>query len=213
MECRRIRLTDLEINRGQVEGLPSNPREWTRTDLDHLIKSIKETPELLEARGLIVYPHGGKYIILGGNMRFSALREMNEVDAPCYVMPEDTPIEKLREIIIKDNGAFGSWDYDMLANEWDDLPLCDFGVPAWETKSVSPDEFGEDFSLPSGDKEPFQQMTFTLADFQASEIKDALEEVKGLEEYKTMITFGNSNTNGNALALIIEQWIESRKYN
>ena len=128
MEFQRIRLTDLEHNKGQVEGLPSNPREWTRTDLDHLITSIKETPELLEARGLIVYPYEGKYIILAGNMRFSALREMNEVDAPCYVMPEDTPIEKLREIIIKDNGAFGSWDYDMLANEWDDLPLSDWGV-------------------------------------------------------------------------------------
>ena len=148
MEFQRIRLTDLEQNKGQVEGLPSNPREWTRTDLDHLITSIKETPELLEARGLIVYPHEGKYIILGGNMRFSALREMNEVDAPCYVMPSDTPIEKLREIIIKDNGAFGSWDYDMLANEWDDLPLSDWGVPAWDTENLeevsAPKEVHED---------------------------------------------------------------------
>lgn len=148
MEFQRIRLTDLEQNKGQVEGLPSNPREWTRTDLDHLITSIKETPELLEARGLIVYPHEDKYIILGGNMRFSALREMKEVDAPCYVMPEDTPIEKLREIIIKDNGAFGSWDYDMLANEWDDLPLSDWGVPAWDTENLeevsAPKEVHED---------------------------------------------------------------------
>ena len=148
MEITRIRLTDLELNRGQVEGLPSNPREWTRTDLDRLIESIKETPELLEARGLIVYPHNGKYLILGGNMRFSALREMNAVDAPCYVMPENTPIEKLREIVIKDNGAFGSWDYDMLANEWDDLPLTDWGVPAWETQNLEevsePKEVHED---------------------------------------------------------------------
>lgn len=145
MEIKRIRLTDLELNKGQVEGLPSNPREWTRTDLDHLITSIKETPELLEARGLIVYPHEGKYIILGGNMRFSALREMNEVDAPCYVMPEETPIEKLREIIIKDNGAFGSWDFDMLANEWDDLPLSGWGVPAWSVpmSDLNVDDFFE----------------------------------------------------------------------
>ena len=81
-------------------------------------------------------------------MRFSALREMNEVDAPCYVMPSDTPIEKLREIIIKDNGAFGSWDYDMLANEWDDLPLSDWGVPAWNTENLesgsAPKEVEED---------------------------------------------------------------------
>ena len=211
MEIKRIRLTDLELNRGQVAGLPSNPRQWGKGELDDLVKTIKQTPELLEMRGLIVYPYNGKYVILGGNMRYSALREMSAVDAPCMIVPEDTPIEKLREVVIKDNGAFGSWDYDMLANEWDDLPLADWGVPAWETDNVNPDDFGEDFSLPSGDKEPFQQMTFTLADFQASEIKDALEEVKGLEEYKTMITFGNSNTNGNALALIIEQWIESRK--
>lgn len=136
MEIIKIRLTDLEQNKGQVAGLPSNPRQWGRGELDNLVKSIQETPELLEARGLIVWPYGGKYIILGGNMRFSALREMNAKDAPCYVLPEDTPMEKLREIVIKDNGAFGSWDYDMLANEWDDLPLSDWGVPAWSTEDV-----------------------------------------------------------------------------
>lgn len=139
MEIKRIRLTDLEQNKGQVEGLPSNPRQWGRGELDNLVKSIRETPELLEARGLIVWPYDGKYVILGGNMRFSALREMNAKDAPCYVLPEDTPMEKLREIVIKDNGAFGSWDYDMLANEWDDLPLTDWGVPAWNTEEADLD--------------------------------------------------------------------------
>lgn len=137
MEIKRIRLTDLEQNKGQVKGLPSNPRQWGKGELANLVKSIRETPELLEARGLIVWPYAGKYVILGGNMRFSALREMNAVDAPCMVMPEDTPIEKLREIVIKDNGAFGSWDYDMLANEWDDLPLPEWGVPAWDTADLA----------------------------------------------------------------------------
>lgn len=131
MEIKRIRLTDLEINRGQVEGLPSNPRQWTKKELQDLIKSIKDTPELLEARGPIVWPYQGKYVILGGNMRFSALREIGVIDVQCCVMPEDMPIDKLREIVIKDNGQFGSWDYDMLGNEWDDLPLCEMGVPAW----------------------------------------------------------------------------------
>ena len=115
MEIKRIRLTDLELNRGQVAGLPSNPRQWGKGELEDLVKSIRETPELLEARGLIVWPYGGKYIILGGNMRFSALREMNAVDAPCYVLDADTSMEKLRAVVIKDNGSFGSWDYDMLA--------------------------------------------------------------------------------------------------
>lgn len=140
MEIKRIRLTDLELNRGQVAGLPSNPRQWGKGELEDLVKTIKQTPELLEMRGLIVYPYNGKYVILGGNMRYSALREMSAVDAPCMIVPEDTPIEKLREITILDNGSFGSWDYDMLANEWDDLPLADWGVPAWETEEKQPKE-------------------------------------------------------------------------
>lgn len=173
MEIKRIRLTDLELNRGQVEGLPSNPRQWGKGELANLVKSIRETPELLEARGLIVWPYAGKYVILGGNMRFSALREMNAVDAPCMVMPQDTPMEKLREIVIKDNGAFGSWDYDMLANEWDDLPLPEWGVPAWDTADLDLDldlngkmskeeienavgEFGITFMFPVADRDAIE---------------------------------------------------------
>lgn len=154
MEIMRIRLADLEMNRGQVAGLPSNPRQWGKKELQDLVQSIKDTPELLEARGLIVWPHDGKYVIMGGNMRFSALREMNAVDAPCYVLPADTELEKLREIVIKDNGAFGSWDYDMLANEWDDLPLGDWGLPAWAvpTAAVDPESFFEEVNKINAEK-------------------------------------------------------------
>ena len=66
-------------------------------------------------------------------MRLSALKSLKATDAPCIVFPEDTPIDKLKEVVIKDNGSFGEWDYDALGNLWDDLPLADWGVPAWET--------------------------------------------------------------------------------
>lgn len=149
METKRIKLTDLVLNEGQVAGLPTNPRQWTRTELDNLKKSLQETPELLEARGILVYPWEGKYIVLGGNMRLSALKSLKEKDAPCIVFPEDTPIAKLKEIVIKDNGSFGEWDYDQLANEWGDLPLTDWGVPAWETETnddpKSENAFDDDF--------------------------------------------------------------------
>ena len=161
MEIMRIRLTDLEMNRGQVAGLPSNPRQWGKKELQDLVQSIKDTPELLEARGLIVWPHDGKYVIMSGNMRFSALREMNAVDAPCYVLPADTDMEKLREIVIKDNGAFGSWDYDMLANEWDDLPLSDWGVPAWDTTTVDEEALEALFEDHSGNMKD-KDITFTV---------------------------------------------------
>lgn len=132
METKRIKLTDLVLNEGQVAGLPTNPRQWTKKELDKLKKSLQETPELLEARGILVYPFEGKYLVLGGNMRLSALKALKAKDAPCIVFPEDTPIDKLKEVVIKDNGSFGEWDFDSLANEWGDLPLTDWGVPAWE---------------------------------------------------------------------------------
>lgn len=150
METKRIKLTDLVLNEGQITGLPTNPRQWTKTELDKLKKSLQETPELLEARGILVYPWEGKYLVLGGNMRLSALKALKAKDAPCIVFPEDTPIDKLKEVVIKDNGSFGEWDFDSLANEWGDLPLTDWGVPAWETDKSdalsSEDAVDDDFN-------------------------------------------------------------------
>lgn len=148
METKRIKLTDLVLNEGQVAGLPTNPRQWTKTELDKLKKSLQETPELLEARGILVYPWEGKYLVLGGNMRLSALKALKAKDAPCIVFPEDTPVDKLKEVVIKDNGSFGQWDFDSLANEWGDLPLTDWGVPVFdmdEEKQDEPEVVEDDF--------------------------------------------------------------------
>lgn len=138
MEIRTIKVKDLEMNTGQIEGLPSNPRQWTKDEMDSLKKSISETPELLEARGAIVYPYDGKYIVLGGNMRLSAVKSLGWKEMPCVVLPDDMPVEKLKEIVVKDNGSFGEWDMDALANEWDDLPLSDWGVNVnWENIDIA----------------------------------------------------------------------------
>ena len=148
METRRIKLTDLVLNEGQVTGLPTNPRQWTRAELENLKKSLQETPELLEARGILVYPWEGKYLVLGGNMRLSALKDLKAKDAPCIVFPKDTPVDKLKEVVIKDNGSFGQWDFDSLANEWGDLPLTDWGVPVFdmdEEKQDEPEVVEDDF--------------------------------------------------------------------
>lgn len=132
MEIVKLKLADLESNIGQIPDLPMNPRQWTQSDIDSLARSLEETPELFEARPLLVVPHEGKFVILGGNLRFEAAKHNKAKTAPAIVFPENTPITKLKEIVIKDNGSFGSWDYDILANEWDDLPLADWGVPVWD---------------------------------------------------------------------------------
>lgn len=130
----------LDINEGQMEGLPKNPRSWTKDELNKLKKSLEETPELFEARPILAYDYDGRLLVLGGNMRLSAAKALGMAKVPVYVYPSSTPLEKLKEIVIKDNGAFGAWDWDMLANEWDALPLSEWGVPTWKVESETTEE-------------------------------------------------------------------------
>lgn len=123
-----IDISQIERNTGQIEGLPSNPRQISKEKMDKLISNIKQYPEMLSLRGLLVYPHNGKYVIIGGNMRYAALQTLGIKDVPCIVVPNDTPVEKLKAYTILDNNEFGQWDWDMLANEWDEAELMDWGL-------------------------------------------------------------------------------------
>ena len=150
----RLSLKDIDLNEGQIEGLPANPRNWTKNELKSLALSLTETPELFEMRCPIVVPYNGRYVVLGGNLRIAAARENKEKEVTCFVF-NSTSIEKMKEVVIKDNGAWGKWDYDALANEWSDLPLSDWGIPVWEEspqetaaaageeKQASEDDFDE----------------------------------------------------------------------
>jgi len=147
-------------------------------------------------------------VVLGGNMRLKALREAGVEEAPVYIASWDEV--KQRQFIIKDNVGFGEWDWDALANEWNEEELQDWGldIPGFD---LDADGLGEDFDLPDGDKEPFQQMTFTLADEQAEVIQNALESMKATDDYKYAETMGNENSNGNALYLIVAAWAGQRR--
>lgn len=129
-----IPVAKIEYNKGQIEGLPANPRQWSQDELDRLKASIQETPELTLARGVLAFPIPGteKLAALGGNMRYAAAKSLKEKTLPAFIYPEDTTAEKLMEIVIKDNGTFGAWDVDALANQWD-VPFKDWGVPDWVT--------------------------------------------------------------------------------
>jgi len=122
----------------------------------------------------------------------------------------DTP--QGRELALADNATAKAnivWAEDVIASELGVEVAESWGVNA---NSVSDsDDFGTDFTLPEGDKAPFQQMTFTLADEQAEQIKNAIADIKQTEEYKYAETMGNENSNGNALYLIVMQWAEQRK--
>lgn len=189
----------------QVKENSNNPRFIKDEKFKKLVQSIKEFPEMLKIRPIVV---NNEMTILGGNMRYRACLEAGLKEL--YIIKADklTP-EQQREFIIKDNVGFGEWDWDMLANEWDSIDLEDWGIDAW--KNMDDIDTSDEFSLPDGDKEPFQQQTYTLSDEQAEQIKNAIADIKQTEEYKYVETFGNENSNGNALYLIIMQWAEQRK--
>ena len=204
-------LGKLKLNTGLIPDVPKNPRFIRDEKYRKLVESIKDTPEMMTARPLIVYPLGDDFVTLAGNMRLRAMRDLKWKECPVAVCPADAPAKKLREYAIKDNVAFGEDDMDLLANEWDLGELTEWGMDLNFGEELNPEDCGEDFELPSGDKAPFQQMSFTLADAQAELIKQAMDDIKHSEEYKFVETYGNANTNGNALYLIIAQWAEQRK--
>ena len=123
----------LELNTGQLQGLPKNPRYIRGDEFDKLKRSIEQSPEFLEARMLLVYPlDNGNFVTIAGNMRLRACQELGFTELPCYVFPKETTLDKLKEYTIKDNANFGNWDYDILANEsWsDDIDLlAEWGAP------------------------------------------------------------------------------------
>ena len=128
MEIKTIKIKDLATNDGQIEGLPKNPRQIRDHRYEKLKKSIEDAPEMLQLRELLVYPHGGKFVIIGGNMRYRACKEIGYKELPCKVLDAETPVEKLRQYAIKDNENFGEYDWGIVANEWDTAEMEDWGV-------------------------------------------------------------------------------------
>lgn len=132
----RINLSCLELNEGQIVGIPKNPRYLKGEEHDKLKKSLKDSPELLQYKPLMVYAaEGGKFVVICGNMRLRICQELHNegvegFDAlPCFVLNKDVSIAKIKEYAIKDNVQAGNWDWDELANgDWEVDDLQDWGV-------------------------------------------------------------------------------------
>ena len=190
---------------GKIKANPNNPRTIKDDKFFKLVQSLKDLPEMAKVRPVVV---NQDMVVLGGNMRLKAMKEAGWKEVPVEIVDWDE--DKQRQFIIKDNVGFGERDWEILANEWDAEQLEDWAldVTGWK---LDPTQMGDEFTLPDGDKAPFQQMTFTLADEQAEQIKNAIADIKQTEEYKYAETMGNENSNGNALYLIVMQWAEQRK--
>jgi len=183
-----------KVKISQVKRNPENPRLIKDNKFHKLVRSIKEFPEMLEIRPIVV---NEDMIVLGGNMRLKACQEagLKEVS---IIQASKLTAEQQREFIVKDNVGFGEWDWDMIANEWDNLELNEWGLDVWNTNSENVnyvnngDENSEWVGMPEFEKgEGYIQcnIIFSSEEERDNYIKNNLEKYKIINRNKQKIVY------------------------
>jgi len=133
-----VKISEIKVN-------PNNPRLIKDDKFKKLVSSVKDFPEMLNIRPIVV---NQDMIILGGNMRFKACKEAGLKEVPIIIT--DLTEEQQKEFLIKDNVSGGEWDWDILANEWDVNDLKDWGLdlPLGYDEVLEAEE--DDFEVPEG---------------------------------------------------------------
>ncbi len=140
MQAELVKLSAIKPN-------TSNPRTIKDAKFKKLVQSIKEFPQMLKLRPIVV---DEEMVILGGNMRFAACKEAGLTEV-YIIKAEELTEEQKQEFIIKDNVGFGEWDWDILANEWNTEDLENWGLDLPVDLSVKVLEAEEDdFDVPEG---------------------------------------------------------------
>ena len=130
----------------EVKSNPQNPRICKDDKFLKLVQSIKDFPEMLNIRPIVV---NKDMMVLGGNMRLKACVEAGLVEVP-IIIADNLTKEQEKEFLIKDNVGFGDWDWDILANEWDTDKLQDWGLDLPLDVSVQELEAEEDnYEIPN----------------------------------------------------------------
>ena len=135
-------ITDVDIK--LIKPNPDNPRVLRDKKFKLLVQSIKDFPQMLQLRPIVV---NADFIVLGGNMRLKACKAAGLKQVP-VMQANDLTAEQQKEFIVKDNSNFGEWDWDLLANQYDTTMLNDWGVDVWKNvDDVSNEKDYSNFSI------------------------------------------------------------------
>ena len=191
----------IEMRRiSDLKPYKNNPRKNDKA-VDAVAASIKafgfKQPVVIDDNGEII----------AGHTRLKAAKKLGIKTVPCIVADDLTP-EQIKAYRLADNkvGELAEWDWNLLPVEMDGLTGFDMTEFGFEENEADVNEFGENFTLPSGEKGEMKVMTFTLHKAQAELINAALESVGECGE-----CFGNTNKKGNALYEVIKEWERLRK--
>lgn len=130
----------------EIKENPNNPRKLNKDKYQKLLKSIQDLPQMLEYRPIVV---NSDMVVLGGNMRLKALKELKYKEVP-IIIADELSEDQQKEFLIKDNLGYGEWDWDMIANEWDLPMLEDWGMdlPTDFTTQEELEAVEDDFDVP-----------------------------------------------------------------
>ncbi len=183
--------TMIKVNISQVKANPKNPRVIKDGKFQKLVQSIKEFPDMLNKRPLIVFTDvDGKYCVLGGNMRLKALNELKYTEIPIIIADEWNEEQKA-EFLIKDNVGFGEWDWDQLANEWDAEKLDDWGlnISNYETNQLDYSGKNEEIDIDLLDSEMILKLKYTEDDYNL--VREQLSKIASTPEQAIWKLLGN----------------------
>ena len=150
MHTEKIPLNKIELNTGQIPGLPKNPRFIKDARYKKLLQSLQELPSMMDLREVIVFPFGDRYVAIGGNMRVRACNELKWDEVPCKVLDIETPVAVLKEIAIKDNNGYGEDDWSALITDWDVNDLINWGVEVPEMEKPLPEASEDNYEIKEG---------------------------------------------------------------
>lgn len=209
MEIKYIKTSELTV-------YVNNTRTHSEEQVGQLVNSIKKfgftNPLLIDGERQIIAGHG----------RLLAAKKMQMEEVPCIVLDHLNEEERKAYVIADNKLALNAgWDEELLKIEMGALDNLGFdlsvlGFSGDELSGlyldVNAESFSDSFELDDGDKPPYQQITFTLADEQANVVKEVLAKVKTSEEFSVVETHGNENSNGNLLFTLItqSQWAEQK---
>ena len=147
-------------------------------------------------------------VIIAGHTRYKAAMQLGLMQIPCVIAEDLTP-EQVKAFRLADNkvGEIAEWDYNLLEAELAEIENINMQSFNFDVSEINPDDFGENFDLPDGEKPEICKMSFTLHQKQ----KELVEYALGIVQDEVNETFGNTNQNGNALYEVIRQWAEQRK--
>jgi len=184
----------------QIKPNPDNPRTIRDKNFKKLVNSIKEFPEMLDLRPIVV---NKDMVILGGNMRYRACQEAGLKEVPVIIADKLTE-KKQREFVIKDNISGGEWDWDLLANEWSTDELNDWGldVPDWNANEPEIDLSSLDHDLDTYLNNTIRQIVLYYENDLHAKILERLEKVSQKE--------GIEKDNSTTFLRILEYYEQNR---